>query len=86
MTDKERCQSCGMPLGTPGFYGTNADSSENTDYCKFCYQNGGFTQPDLTVDGMIDSSAKFMTEHLKFDEAKAREMSEAVIPKLKRWR
>ena len=74
-----------MPLGAPGFYGTTADGSEQADYCKFCYQHGAFTQPDLTVAQMIESSVKFMTQNLKFDEVNARAMSEAVIPTLKRW-
>ena len=27
--EKKICQSCGMTLGDPGFYGTNADDSRN---------------------------------------------------------
>jgi Putative zinc ribbon domain len=74
-----------MPLG-PGFHGTEADAAETPDYCTFCYQSGTFTQPDITVGQMVDSSVSFMVGNLKFEEGKAREMSEAVIPTLKRWR
>lgn len=34
--------------------GTNADGSKSAMYCSHCYQNGKFTRPDLTVDGMKD--------------------------------
>lgn len=86
MDAKPRCQSCGMPLGTPGFYGTEKDGSENRDWCRFCYAGGAFTQPDLTLEAMIASSVRFMTTNLKFAEADAERMSHDVIPKLKRWR
>ena len=36
-----------MPLGE-GFYGTNADGSRQTEYCKFCYARGAFADPALT--------------------------------------
>ena len=42
-------------------------------------------QPALTVDAMVEASVAFMTANLGFDEAKAREMSVAIIPNLKRW-
>ena len=38
------CQSCGMPLADVNDIGTNADGSRNEDYCKYCYENGQFTQ------------------------------------------
>lgn len=41
------CQSCAMPL-TADNCGTNADGSASTTYCQYCYQNGEFTQPNLT--------------------------------------
>lgn len=81
-----RCQSCGMPLGAPGFYGTNADGSEEKEYCRFCFENGAFAQPDLTVQGMIDSSTEYMVKNLLIPEVQARKMSEEVIPTLTRWK
>lgn len=84
--DKPRCQSCGMPLGAPGFYGTNSDGSENTEYCKFCFESGSYTQPDMTVDQMIESSVSYMVKGLRVPEEKARSMSQLIIPTLKRWK
>ncbi len=84
MEEKIRCQSCGMPLGN-GFYGKNADGSENQDYCSLCYQNGQFTQPVITLEQMINRSIENMTRDLHFPYEKARELATGVIPTLKRW-
>ena len=36
------CQSCGMPITSNEQLGKNKDGSINTDYCKYCYENGEF--------------------------------------------
>lgn len=74
-----------MPLGGD-FFGTNADGSCSKEYCKFCFQDGRFTDPTLTVEGMIKLSVKNMTEELGFDVGKATTLAESFIPKLKRWK
>lgn len=79
-----RCQSCGMPLG-PGFFGTLMDNSETDEYCKFCFQKGEFTQPDLTVDEMINLSIDTMLNDLKMPPQQAEQLARSVIPSLKRW-
>lgn len=86
MDQKIRCQSCGMPLGTPGYYGTNEDNSENKLYCMFCFKNGQFTNPTQTLLEMIQSSVKHMTESLKTPEAEASKLSNSIMPELKRWK
>ncbi len=73
-----------MPL-MEGYFGTNSDGSEAREYCTFCFQKGKFTKPGQTLDEMIGSSVKFMTANLGFTEEKARELSNEIIPKLKRW-
>jgi hypothetical protein len=85
MDDKPRCQSCGMPLGD-GFYGSNADGSESQEYCKFCFQDGVFTDEGLTVDDMIEKSADHMTKEQGFEAREARDLATGVIPSLKRWK
>ena len=81
-----RCQSCGMPLGdTFKNFGTGADGSPVSEYCHFCYQNGGFTNPTQTLDEMVQSSIDFMTANLGFSAEQATQMSNDVIPRLKRW-
>ncbi len=67
-------------------FGTESDGSPSPEYCTFCYQNGTFTLPDLTVDEMVQRSVDFMTQNLSFTPEMAAKMSLDVIPGLKRWR
>ena len=49
------CQSCGMPMKRDEKGGgTDADGNLSLMYCSRCYQNGVFTLPDITSDGMKD--------------------------------
>jgi hypothetical protein len=73
-----------MPLDE-GFYGTDAEGNYTKEYCRFCFQKGEFTEPELTSEQMVQRTIDFMTRKLKLPEAKAREFSSTVIPKLKRW-
>lgn len=86
MKEKTRCQSCGMPInGSFGNLGTNTNGSPSAEYCKFCFENGEFTAPALTLDEMIQRSVDFMTASLSFTPEAAAKMSNDVIPKLARW-
>jgi hypothetical protein len=86
MDDKLRCQSCGMPLdGAVENFGTEADGTPSRDYCKFCYQEGSFTAPELTLSQMVQSSVDFMTANLGFSREEAAQLSNNVIRRLKRW-
>jgi len=76
-----------MPLqGSPENFGTEADGSPCGEYCKFCYQHGGFTDPAQTVDGMVQSSVDFMTANLGFSREEAAQLSNDVIRQLGRWK
>ena len=66
-------------------FGTEADGSPASEYCMFCFQNGGFTNPTQTVDEMVQSSVDFMTGSMEFTKEQATQMSNDVIPNLKRW-
>jgi len=49
----KNCQSCGMPLKRDAQGGgTQADGTRSLMYCSHCYQDGKFTQPDITMDEM----------------------------------
>lgn len=86
MDDKIRCQSCGMPLSDEfNNYGTDADGSPVSDYCMFCYADGGFANPTQTVDEMVQSSINFMSKEFKMPVEQATQISNDVIRKLKRW-
>lgn len=81
--EQKYCQSCGMPLGDESLFGTNQDGSKNQDYCKYCYENGAFTQ-DVTMEQMIDFCTPMMVE-AGTPEAEARRMMQEYFPSLKRW-
>lgn len=79
------CQSCGMPMGTPDCFGTNANNEKTDEYCCHCFQNGEFTDQKITLEEMIDLSATIMAEKTKVTETDAKKICQSIIPTLKRW-
>jgi hypothetical protein len=65
-------------------FGTNADGSRIEDYCCFCFQNGDFTNPDLTMEQMIERLVH-LSDKMGMSQSQARELAQKVIPTLKRW-
>lgn len=83
--EEKICQSCAMPMNDPDLYGTEKDASKNEDYCKYCYEAGAFTNPDITMDAMAEICVPFMVESgMKEDES--RTIMNQVLPTLKRWK
>ena len=81
------CESCGMPMGeTDDMYGTEVNGNKSTDYCKNCYDKGGFLHPDLTLEGMIAFVSDMMVKDFGFSPEDAMEQCKAGIPTLKRWK
>ena len=84
------CQSCGIPMVDDVLYGTNADSSKNSEYCIYCYKDGKFVQ-DFTMDQMIDHCAQFIKEINKglppsITKEEYIGQMKMYFPHLKRWR
>lgn len=79
------CQSCAMPMDEAS-YGTNADKTPNTEYCKYCFQDGAFTSNE-TLEEAIESYAKYMADEPSANVTleQAREQMRQILPKLKRW-
>lgn len=72
-----------MPLDTAALLGTEKDGSASQDYCKYCYQQGAFTHPGLSLDEMKERMMHMMDKQ-KLPE----DVLEAAIgrlPHLKRW-
>ena len=82
--DAPICQSCGMPMTKPEDFGTNADGSQNNEYCTYCYQSGQFTW-NGTMEEMIEKLVP-MAAQMGMTEDEAREMAKENLPKLKRWK
>jgi hypothetical protein len=74
-----------MPIAAEfGNLGGEADGSFNAEYCRFCYANGDFTNPDQTLEEMIESSIDNMTTELRMLPEQAANLANSFIPTLKR--
>ncbi|MCL2843792.1 MAG: effector binding domain-containing protein [Oscillospiraceae bacterium] len=78
------CQSCASPFShvKPG---TNADGTNNQDYCEGCFQNGAFLYPDSTIEKEIEDALPYVVPSEYPDEDTARKALQAFYPTLKRW-
>ncbi len=73
-----------MPMD-PGFFGSNADGSESREYCRCCYKEGAFIEPELTKAAMIEKMESHLIRVMQFTDEKAKEIANEFIPPLKRW-
>jgi hypothetical protein len=72
-----------MPLNA-AVLGTESDGSPNYEYCKFCYQNGEFTHPGITLEEMRERMGKLMDKTSIPPDVLEAAMSR--LPHLKRWK
>jgi hypothetical protein len=73
-----------MPLHKPEDHGTEADGQRAEEYCRFCYQHGGFTYP-ATISSMIELCARILSDR-GVPYVEAQQLMMQTIPQLKRWR
>ena len=73
-----------MPLDTAELMGTEKDGSKCSEYCCYCYKEGSFTQPDLTLDQM----KAFVIEKMEGERLPEDILEAAVsrLPLLNRWK
>jgi ATP sulfurylase len=84
MSTQTFCQSCSMPLDSNEIKGTEKDGSKSSDYCKYCYQDGQFTTPVLTLPEMEKIVVTEMEkQHIPQNIVN---MAVASLPHLKRWK
>ena len=79
------CQSCSMPLMHAEDFGTDARGFRINDYCRFCFQDGAFTEAELTMDEMA-ARLVTMCDKMHMTPDQAAEFARATLPKLGRWR
>ena len=84
MDEKLKCQSCGLPIGT-GLFGTEADGSASEEYCKSCFENGTFREPNITQDKMTGRTTANLIDDFNMSPEEAEKFANDTIPKLKRW-
>ena len=84
LPDAPTCQCCGTPFDVPNMpFGTNADGTQNPDYCGWCYQDGEFTSGGL--DEIIEHNVPYLMQATGYSAEEAVSFMGAVLPTLKRW-
>ena len=81
------CQSCGMYLANDEDRAQTADGTPETDWCKWCVEDGELVNPEESMEELIERCAPYMVESGSFktvDEAAS--LLGVVLPQLKRWR
>jgi len=73
-------------MNSAEMFGTNTDGSRTQEFCKYCFQNGMFTAPNITVQEMIDKCVSIMSQQKIMPEDQARELMAKTIPNLNRWK
>jgi len=79
------CQSCGLPFETTAEFGTQAAGQPCVDYCIFCYRDGAFTEPGISLDEMIERVADHLMKAEHYAHLQARDVAEKFVAGLKRW-
>ena len=79
------CQSCGLQMKKPRDFGLNSDKTANNEYCRFCFWDGKFIQPNVTVGEMIDKATKIIATMNSISEEESKDMVREFVPRLKRW-
>ncbi|CAN5782161.1 zinc ribbon domain-containing protein [soil metagenome] len=75
-----------MPLSKEfGNLGTLADGTNTEEFCSICFTNGEFTNPNQTMEEMINSSIENMTADLNMPIEQATNLANSFIPTLRRW-
>jgi hypothetical protein len=83
MEPEKFCQSCTLPMENMEDHGNEKDGSKSDMYCKYCYRNGAFTEPDMTLDQMMDIAETEMKKQNLPDIIIQHSMN--MLPRLKRW-
>jgi hypothetical protein len=81
---EKQCQSCGMPLEGGEKSGTEKDGSKSTMYCEYCYKDGSFVTPNMTMEEMKDVLDNTIGKQGLKGKIFAW-MGKKQLPRLKRW-
>jgi hypothetical protein len=78
------CQSCGMPLQHPEDFGTATGGARSDEYCRYCFVEGAFTDPDITLPAMIDLCTGILVQR-GMHKDQAHTLMSGTLPTLRRW-
>lgn len=73
-----------MPLDKPGLLGTEMDGTRSREYCTYCYRDGAFINPDMTLAEM-KIRVKSQMEKMKMNTGII-EVTLNSLRSLKRWK
>jgi len=84
---KQFCQSCCMPMSKNEEFGTNTDGTINSEYCAYCFKDGKYVDPDITMEEMLQLGLKGIEESdmNRFMKILIKKSYPSQIKKLKRW-
>lgn len=80
------CQSCGVPIKHPTEFAKNATGAKDLRYCNYCMDKGEFTDPDITVEQMIEKVADALAKKERIDIEEAKGKVSGIIESLERWK
>lgn len=80
------CQSCGTPLQDPNIWGSDKGKAQVQSYCIFCFKEGRFTEPKLTMEEMGWRIHRLLVQQASIPAREAASMVDRLLPKLERWR
>jgi len=75
-----------MPMKKEEDFGTEENGLRSMEYCRFCYQNGRFTDEGITLQEKIEKLVDIGVNRLGMTLEQARLMAEGKLPGLKRWK
>lgn len=83
MGPKLICQSCTMPIDDANNRGTEKDGSSSSEYCKYCYQDGSFINPEMGFEEMKELVIMHMRRMHLHENVIHQSLDR--LPHLKRW-
>ncbi len=84
MNAQHFCQSCTLPIDNAEDRGTEKDGSLSTLFCKYCYKDGAFTDPNMTLEKMQAIAVTQMQKQQLPADIIQRSLD--MLPTLQRWR
>lgn len=79
------CQSCGTDLSDRKLWGTGRNKSALSEYCVFCYKDGSFIEPALTMEEMGWRIHRVLVQQGGMTARESTAIIDGILPKLRRW-
>ena len=79
------CQSCSRPIDGTADFGTEASGERSERFCSCCYADGQFTEPDVTMEELVERVAPIVEKEHGLSATAAREKTVQIFKRLDRW-